>query len=201
MSNEELERWDSRYREGELPWDTGRPSSELQALLESGRVPVGTALDIGCGTGTNALFLAGRGFRVTAADLSPTDIEAAKRRATEAGLDVDFRTADLLASPPPDLGGPYDFLFDRGVYHVVRRIDVDAYLRLLEALSRPGTLYLSLMGNANEPHEPGPPTVSEEEVRRELGSVFELLDLRPFRFDPTPMVPDRPLGWSCLMRR
>lgn len=196
---DETSLWDGRYGEAHPPWDTGRPSAELVNLLQSRRVPVGSALELGCGRGTNALYLAGQGFDVTAADISPTAIEEARRRAADRALKVDFRAADLTSDP--DLGGPYDFLFDRGVYHAVRMADLKAFLRMLARASREGTHYLCLCGNAKERHEPGPPVVHEEELRAELGSLFDILDLHEFRFDESPGKAGRPLGWSAFMRR
>jgi len=49
--------WNERYREGNLPWDTGRPSSELQHVLSRHAIPPCRTLDIGCGTGTNSVWL------------------------------------------------------------------------------------------------------------------------------------------------
>lgn len=199
LRQKDRDQWDKRYRGDQLPWDTGRPSTELENLVRSGKVPVGKALELGCGHGTNALLLAERGFDVTAADVSPAAITAAKRRAVKKRLQVEFRVADLTAEP--DLGGPYDFLFDRGLYHAIRLADVAAFLRLLRNVSREGTLYLCLCGNAKEKQEPGPPTVTEEEIRAELGSLFEILDLHEVRFDESPGKEGRPLGWSVFMRR
>jgi hypothetical protein len=103
--------------------------------------------------------------------------------------------------PPHELSGPFDFVFDRGCYHVVRRDDVAAYLNTLHQLTRPGSLVLVLAGNAREPYNPGPPTVSEEQLRAELGSRFDLVGLREFRFDEAPGCEVRFLGWSCLLQR
>jgi hypothetical protein len=61
-------------------------------------------------------------------------------------------------------------------------------------------VYLSLAGNANEQSELGPPRVSEQEIRNELGGLFEVQELRAFRFQDPGGV-DGPLGWSCLMVR
>ena len=199
MELTEQEQWDERYRENQLPWDTGRPSTELVKLIRFGKVPVGKALELGCGRGTNALYLAEQGFDVTATDISPTAIREAERRAAQKGLKADFRVANLTTRP--DLGGAYDFLFDRGVYHAVRQVDVNAFLRLLDEVSREGTHYLCLCGNAKEKQDPGPPVVSEEEIRAELGSLFDILDLHEFRFDESSGKADRPLGWSIFMRR
>jgi SAM-dependent methyltransferase len=195
----EFERWDGLYQEGKLPWNTEKPSSELVRAVESGEVPRGSALELGCGVGTNALYLAEQGFDVVAVDLSPTAISTAKDRAERSRLRVDFRVASL--TDDPNLGGPYDFLFDRQVYHVIRKIDLDAYLRLLQSVSRPGTLYLSLSGNAREEREIGPPQVSEPEIRTELGGLFEIARLTEFYFDESVQIKGRFLGWSALLRR
>lgn len=193
------EPWDTRYREGNIPWNAEQPSLELLRVIAEFPIAPCIALDIGCGYGTDARYLAEHGFRVTAIDISPTAIEIARQRASQAGLSIDFRIADLTAMP--DVGGPFDFLFDRGVYHIVRKVDTAAYLSFIESVSRPGSLYLTLTGNSHQAGEGGPPRLSEAEIRSEMESLFEILDLREFRFEETPQMPDRPLGWSCLMRR
>jgi hypothetical protein len=65
----------------------------------------------------------------------------------------------------------------------------------------PGGRGLILAGNAREPHDPGPPVVTEEEIRNELGAEFQILDLHEFRFDEAPGVTERFLGWSCLVEK
>jgi SAM-dependent methyltransferase len=195
----EAARWEDRYRTGDTPWDTGHPSTELQRVVASEKIAPGRAIDLGCGTGVNTIWLAEQGFDATGVDLSPLAVERARKRPAPAGR-CHFLQADLL-NPPAELRGPFGFLFDRGCYHVVRRLDVQAYLRTLKALTGPGTVGLVLAGNAREPLQPGPPVVTEEELRQELGSVFEIVWLREFRFDETAGEPFRPLGWSCLIRR
>src|SRR5690349_17507776 len=100
--------WDRRYEEGNTPWDSGRPSRELVSVIESGAIPAGRALELGCGTGTNAVYLAQRGFEVTAADLSPLALDRARQRADSAGVKVNWVAADATALP--DLVAPFDFL-------------------------------------------------------------------------------------------
>src|SRR5437660_8061022 len=173
--------WNDRYRDGNLPWDTGQPSSELQRVLELNTIQPCPAIELGCGTGTNSVWLAQQGFDVLGVDLSPLALERAEQRAKAAGVKVRFVAADVLN--PPDLGGPYPFFFDRGCYHVVRRIDVGRYLRTLERVTASGSVGLVLAGNAREPHTPGPPVVSEDAIRGEVGKGFEVVRLREFRFD------------------
>ncbi len=200
---EELPDWDERYAQQNTPWDTGRPSSELQRILHEHEIPAGRALELGCGTGTNAVFLAQQGFEVTAVDISPLAIEQARAKVDEAGVDVTLLTADLLELP--DLGPPFPFVFDRGVYHAVRRENLTGFLDTLSQVSAPDGTYLTIAGNANEtrPGETGPPRVTAEEICRELDPLMELVQLREIRFDEIIVEgkPERPLGWSALLRR
>jgi SAM-dependent methyltransferase len=191
--------WNECYREGFLPWDTGRPSSELQRVLTEHAIPPCRALDIGCGTGTNSRWLAEQGFDVTGIDLAPLAIERAEQQAFAAGIQVRFVVADVLQ--PPDLGQAFDFFFDRGCYHAVRRSAAKGYAPAVASQLKPGARGLVLAGNAREPHEPGPPVVTEEQIRDELGESFQILELREFRFDEAPGVPVRFLAWSCLVQK
>jgi SAM-dependent methyltransferase len=192
-------RWQERYQSGDIPWDTGHPSTELQrSILESG-IQAGRAIELGCGTGTNAIWLAQKGFDVTAVDFSSLALEQARQKAAAANVRVRFLEADVLN--PLLFNERFSFIFDRGCYHVVRRLDVEKFIETLERISEPGAWGLILTGNAKEPHNPGPPVVSEEEIRSELGRVFEIVRLREFRFDQVEQVGVRFLGWSCLIRR
>jgi SAM-dependent methyltransferase len=186
-----------RYATGKTPWDSGIPSEELLRVLKDGKLTGSTVLDFGCGTGTNAIELARRGFHVTATDIVTQAIQIARDKAREAGVQVDFRVADSLRDDP---GGPYDILFDRGVYHCLRTDDLKAFQKFLKRATRTGSWWLSLAGNSKEDTEPGPPVVSEKEIRDELGPLFDIIELREFRFT-TNDEGFRPLGWSILMRR
>jgi SAM-dependent methyltransferase len=196
----EMEHWDNRYHAGDTPWDTGHPSLELIRVVEEDKIAPCQAIDLGCGTGSNAIYLAERGFEVAALDISPTALDRGRGKKAKAGVKTRFVLGNVL-DPPEDIGGPYEFVFDRGCYHIVRRINLDQYLQTLERITRAGSLGLFLTGNANEKLEKGPPTVTEEEIRAELGRLFEIIQLREFRFDPIKGPEDKPLGWSCLGRR
>lgn len=189
--------WNDRYRDGNLPWDTGRPSSELQRVLGRNSIKPCRALDLGCGTGTNSVWLAQQGFAVTGIDVAPLAIERANERARAAGVRGDFVVGDVLQLPP--LEGPVEFFFDRGCYHAVRRDAPNEYAPAVARQLVAGARGLILAGNAREPRVPGPPVVTEEEIRDELGAAFEILDLQEFRFDEAPGVSERFLGWSCLV--
>lgn len=195
--------WEKEYEAETAPWDTGRPSAELRRVIEGGLVPPGRALDLGCGTGTNVVYLAERGFEVTGIDVAHAGLEGARARAREAGVEVDLRRGDVL--DPGDLGEPFDFIFDRGCFHVFQD-DTEAarYVEMLEAVSRPGTVYLMLCGNAKEPREGGPPVLSEEQIRGRLESLFAIESLGEFRFgrkNGDESEGEGALGYACFMRR
>ena len=191
-------RFAGRYASGETPWDTAAPEPELVRALDAGLLAGRTALEFGCGTGANAVELARRGFEVTAVDLVPQAIETAKSRARDAGVSIDFRVADVLAD---DFGQAYDVLFDRGAYHCIRKDGVDRFRAFLARVTRPGTQWLCLAGNANENMDgEGPPRVHEREIREEVGDLFDIIDLREVRIG-TSQEGFRPLFWAALMRR
>ena len=117
-----FEEWNERYLAGELPWDSGIRSRELARVIDDGEIPLGRALELGCGTGTNSVYLASKGFQVTAVDCAPAALEFGKAKAAEAGVDVIFLAGDVCELQPE--GGSFDFIFDRGCYHCIRRTDL-----------------------------------------------------------------------------
>jgi SAM-dependent methyltransferase len=90
--------WDARYAAVELVWSAG-PNQFLE--IEAAGLPPGRALDVACGEGRNALWLAQQGWQVTAADFSAVAIDKGRARAADLGLDVDFQVADVVAWSPP----------------------------------------------------------------------------------------------------
>jgi len=191
--------WNERYRTGDLPWDTGKPSAELLKAVDQHMIAPCRALELGCGAGTNSVWLAQRGFEATGVDLAPLAIEQAERLARVAGVAVRFVAANLFELP--DLGAPFDFFFDRGCYHAVRREAPEKYAAAVAQQLAPGARGLVLAGNAREAHSPGPPVVSADEIRGELGAAFDIVDLHEFRFDEAPGVPERFLGWACFVQK
>ncbi len=133
--------FDLRYRFGRPRWDTGITPPELASFVETEGHVAGRALDLGCGTGTNVVYLAGRGWDAIGVDFSPQAIAKARQHARAAGIDpARFRVADVTRLP--DLGPPFDLALDIGCLHSLppqRRAD---YARGLTARLRPGATYL-----------------------------------------------------------
>ncbi|GAA3856477.1 class I SAM-dependent methyltransferase [Streptomyces sedi] len=126
--------WDQYYadREREVPFFVNKPDEHLARYVESGRLTPGRALDLGCGPGRNAVYLASHGFQVDAVDISPDALAWTGDRAREAGVEVGLHRGDAFALTRAELTGPYDLVVDSGFFHHLpphRRI---SYLQLLE---------------------------------------------------------------------
>ena len=190
--------WDKRYRDGDMPWDSGLPSRELFRVLDEESIRIGSALELGCGTGTNAVALAERGFSVTAVDLSPTALAVAKQKAQAAEVVVDWRCDNITAISFRET--PMNFIFDRGCYHCVRKIDLPGFQKAVLSACHKGTQMLLITGNANAAGSGGPPRLSAEEIRADWAPWFEIEFLREIHLEDAGGV-EGPLAWSCLMRR
>jgi 2-polyprenyl-3-methyl-5-hydroxy-6-metoxy-1,4-benzoquinol methylase len=191
-----LDQMRRRYSEGNAPWDSGVANSELLRVVDAGGLPGKKLLELGCGTGTNAIELARRGYHVTAIDLVDLAIQKARAKARAAGVQVTFHVGDLTRT---ELAGPYESVFDLGVYHLIRTRDLAGFLSTLARVTRKGSRWLSLAGNAREPNPQGPPVVTEQEFRAELAPLFRFREVREFRFNLGAGF--EPLGWSILMER
>lgn len=129
-----------RYLLGRTPWDTGITPPELVHLIEVEKFPPGRALDLGCGTGTNAIYLAQRGFEVMGVDFVARAIQTARRKAQTAHLNIDFRNADVLAPGP--LGKPFDLILDIGCFHILDPYGRVRYADHVRRWTHQGSLYL-----------------------------------------------------------
>ena len=127
-----------------IPWNKAEPPAMLVDLVERGTVAPCDAIDLGCGAGNCAVWLASRGFCVTGVDVSAHAIEMAGRLADARGVSCRFVQADLTASVPDDVAGGFDFAFDWEVLHHVFPDDRGRYAANVYRLLRPGGRYLSV---------------------------------------------------------
>jgi SAM-dependent methyltransferase len=164
----DVEYWNNLFdsRRAAIEWDKGEPALKLETAVQQGVIKPGRVVELGCGSGNDAVFLAKHGFEVTGIDISPTALSYAAMRAEEAGVHVNWVLADVLALPEL---GTFDFIFDRGCYHWVRYANAEAFVESLRQLSRPGTrcLILSLKGD-------GPGGVRETQMRADFSKLFEV---------------------------
>jgi SAM-dependent methyltransferase len=127
------------YRYFSAPWDVGS-SKELVSLVTSGQVKPSEAIDLGCGTGRNSIFLAKHGFNVTGVDFSPTAIQQGQSRARKEGVKVHFIVDDLTNLHHTK--GVFDFLVDHGTFDDLTPSNRDLYIKNILPLTRTGTKFL-----------------------------------------------------------
>lgn len=131
-----------QYRFGKPRWDTNVTPPEVTTTIESGNVRLGRALDLGCGTGTNAIYLARAGFQVVGVDFSAKAIAVARDKARCENSALDFHTGDVTRFAALGVRDPFDFILDIGCFHSVEPARRTAYVDGLARLSRPGTLFM-----------------------------------------------------------
>ncbi len=188
--------WNESYASGQLPWDTGQPEPLLVEFVTSGAVTPGPTLEIGAGTGTNAIWLAERGFDVLGVDVSPVAVERAHAKMDGRALRCRFAAWDFLAAPLPD--GPFQFVFDRGCFHVFDEPgERQRFAAQVAAALAPGGLWLSMIGSTEgPPREVGPPRRSAREVALAIEPVLEIVELRSAEFQGHDAK-----AWFCLSRQ
>lgn len=119
-----------------LQWESPRPVRALVELFDRPDFHPKRVLELGCGDGVNAVFMASRGCKVTAVDLSPTALAMARNTARAAKVGVDFVERDVFELEPPRKR--YDFVFDRGMFHHVQVFAFDDYRQLVADQLAPG---------------------------------------------------------------
>jgi len=188
--------WNESYASGQLPWDTGQPEPLLVEFVTSGAVTPGPTLEIGAGTGTNAIWMAEQGFDVLGVDISPSAVERAQAKMEGRTLRCRFAAWDFLAGPPPD--GAFHFVFDRGCFHVFDEpSERQRFAAQVAAALAPGGLWLSLIGSTEgPPREVGPPRRSAREITLAIEPALEIVELRSAEFSG-----NNAKAWFCLSRQ
>lgn len=162
--------WDLAYRSGHHAehWEADWVPQELAMMVAAGWVPAGgVVLDVGCGGGIEAIFMASQGFRTIGVDRSAAALEIARERASAAGVEVDWRQGDALALPVEP--GSVDLALDRGCFHVIARKRRRAYAREIARVLRPGGKLL-LRGARRDNEEEGYVRIDAREVDRWFGA-------------------------------
>jgi SAM-dependent methyltransferase len=126
------------YRLGLGPQPSAVPDRRLAEIVET--TEPGRALDLGCGTGRNALYLAQHGWQTTGVEFVRHAVEMARSNA--AGLPVTFVHGDVTKLPELDIGDGYRLLMDGGCYHMIPARGRDAYVAGVSAAAAPGALLI-----------------------------------------------------------
>lgn len=185
--------WESFYAHGKRnpPFITDSPDENLVGYFEHGYLESGHAIDLGCGTGRNAVFLAKMGYRVDAVDLSETAIVKARSLAQQSEVDVNFTAGSIF-----DLALPYshyDLAYDAGLLHHLQPHQRPLYLEKVHAVLKPDGMFgmtcFDTSGGVNredwEIYEECrmPPGIgyAEDRLRGILQHYFDIIELRPMK--------------------
>ena len=191
--------FEERYRTGNTPWEIHRPDYNLISTVQQTPITPGRAIDIGCGTGNNAIWLQQQGFTVMGIDRTELAIVRAREKASEAGADCTFHVLDFLLDAMP--GAPFDFAFDRGCFHHFQDHEkLVAFAQNVAQVLKDDGLWLTLTGSSDETRPgPGPPQLSARQIVNAVEPFFRILALSANHFDTDQEVPAR--NWVCLMRK
>lgn len=183
---------DTMYRIGRPLWDTP-PPEPLRELIEGpDGLPPGHALDIGCGSGTNVIYLAQHGWRATGIDFSPTAIDQARRAAR--GINgATFLVGDVTKLSAQPVGQPITLVLDMGCYHTLPPHARKTYVGELAAVMAPGTPLVMWEGFGVRP----------DEIPAAFCQEFTVEDVKPMDFHIKRKLISRKVtgNWYSLRRR
>src|SRR5438309_9867701 len=163
------------YRLGVTPWDSGATPPELKELIEGrqARTP-GKALDLGCGTGTNVLYMAQHGWQVTGIDFVPRAIAAAMRKAEAANISPQLLLGDVTRLDDLDGGDGFSLVFDLGCLHSIPEGRRYAYVAGVNSVTVPGAEFL-VWGFYTRPNFLMNVTLRTDEVEHRFGKSWDLV--------------------------
>jgi SAM-dependent methyltransferase len=192
-------RYKERYEARDTPWDIGKPDFNLIQTATTMPIAPCKALDIGCGTGDNAIWLSQQHFRVLGVDTSEIAIGQAKEKALKAKVPCTFIVVDFLTTHVE--GAPFGFAFDRGCFHSLNsERERKSFAENVNGHLEEDGLWLSLVGNADEHRQgPGPPQRTAGDIVLAVEPYFEVLSLTFSHFGSNR--PHPPRAWVCLMRK
>lgn len=187
------------YRVGFTPWDTGHVPSALRELVEGpGALPASRALDVGCGTGTQAVYLAEHGWQVTGIDAVSRPLNRARARAAEAGVSVDWVEADASRLTELGLAPGFGLVLDRGCFHGLSDSERAACAAGVTALTEPGAALL-MMAFAPNRIAATPAGIDESELLARF-SGWRLVSTQPDEGELPGPLRNVPRTWYRLER-
>jgi cyclopropane fatty-acyl-phospholipid synthase-like methyltransferase len=161
-----------------IPWDSAAPPDELVMLVQSGKIRPCKTVDLGCGAGNYAIYLAGLGFDVTGIDSAPKAVQLAEENAQKRGAECTFIVADLLGDMH-EVKETFDFAYDWEVLHHIFPKDREKYVKNVHTILNPHALYLSVCFSEKDPQFGGKEKFRKTPIGTTLyfSSEAELRDL------------------------
>ncbi|MFW6186060.1 MAG: class I SAM-dependent methyltransferase [Halobacteriota archaeon] len=187
--------WDRIYRERKPPWDSDEPSTHLTELVESGVLRPCRALDICCGKGTEAIYLAEKGFTVSGIDISSEAIKMAREKAKSSNVSVNFEVGDVLYMPFKD--NSFEFVNDKGCFHVFGPHEREEFAVEVSRVLKEGGRYLLRCFSDKQPGDYGPYRISTEIIDNIFSSLFEIDEIKDVDLGES----GSPKGYRVLMTK
>ncbi len=173
--------WENSYKKADIPnmpWEAFKPPSRLVKLIDAGKIRLGKAIDLGCGLGTNAVYLARKGFEVTALDVSETALKYASRQTEKEKVKVDFVKGFAHKLDFPDK--TFTLVFDRGCFHHIPPELREEYIKgVHRVLVDKGSYYLEAF-SAECVFDFGE-KFSKEDLQKLFGGRFNIIFIEEMR--------------------
>ncbi len=203
MDASKKQQYKEQYKAKTTPWDIKRPDFNLIDVVNKHPIEKCKALDVGCGSGHNSIWLAQNEFLVTGIDTSEIALQKAKENAARDNVNCTFLLLDFFEEDIPGL--PFNFIFDRGCFHSYDSDNERKKFakRIAYHLDETG-LWFAIVGSADEPPRgpdplAGPPRRSARDVIIAVEPIFEILSLTASHFESNR--PNPPRAWACLMKK
>ncbi|MGZ3641851.1 MAG: class I SAM-dependent methyltransferase [Candidatus Limnocylindrales bacterium] len=189
--------FEAAYHGPPPPWEIGGPQPAVVRLAEAGWFR-GSVLDVGCGSGDNALYLASLGLDVVGVDAAPTAIRRATEKADLRGLPATFQVEDALALE--GLGRTFEAALDCGLFHTFAALERARYVESLGTVLGPGARLALLCFSDREPDWGGPRRVTEAELRKAFATGWRVDGISPTDF-ATRLPGGRAHAWLAELTR
>ena len=195
--------WEEFYEktpEGSAPWFMLEFDRYLEQALGQLKINTGKVLEVGSGSGIQAIELAKRGFDVTATDLSYRAVSLAQKRSKEQGLIVDFKQDDILDSC---LEEKFDIILDRGCFHCFHPEQVPVYVHAVSGLLNPkGYLLIQCRSNLESTNLLRPYTApyryAPKDIEEVFGCQFSIISIENAQY--SDYIPGKPSQLFCILR-
>lgn len=188
------EQWEKIYENKRTPWNTETAEPYLSKLVEDGKVKAGRAIDIGCGTGNESIYLATKGFEVTGIDISEKAVSAARRKAKESNVNCSFITANVLEIP---LNQQYDFVLDRACFHFLDPSERQKYIDNIGSLLKPNGTFLLIVSSDQESPK-NTYQLSKEDIHDLFSNLFDIQNVELVTLETHK---EKAKPYICLMKR
>lgn len=169
-----------RAYEATPSWETGHPQGVVVRLADAG-LAQGAVIDVGCGTGENALELASRGLAVVGIDIAAAAVERAQARAADRDIAAEFLV--LSAFQLADLGREFDTILDIGLFHWLQPEERETYAASLRGAIRPGGSLLLVCWSDRNPFGIGPGRITRREIRAAFRAGWRVEAIREETID------------------